>query len=195
MTSHKPQRIQVSAQQMRCTPSTILVIDAMKTVASDSRFKPFVGSRVHRRRQRHGLVKTSVENCDLTHTSEQFLDCLHALQFCTIMQRSKGRNTRDRRFYFRRDDNRVLKFWTTVHHPVSDDVNLRGRSYGARFTLPQSIQQMLDGLGTRGNLNAVFSGESALILDLRLCGLALPFDLRLPKATRRIIRQNVADLV
>jgi len=41
---------------------------------------------------------------------------------------------------------------------------------------------MLDRLGTRGNLNAVFSGESALILDLRLCGLALPFDLRLPKA-------------
>src|SRR5580700_9424653 len=84
---------------------------------------------------------------------------------------------------------------TTGHHPVSDDVNLRGRSYGARFTLPQSTQQMLDRLGTRGNLNPVSSGESALILDLRLCGLALPFDLRLPKATRRIIRQNVADLV
>src|SRR5580704_8878811 len=78
---------------------------------------------------------------------------------------------------------------------VANDIDLRKRGDGFRFSLPHAIEHPLDGVSTRGNFEADGLGESLPTLDLRIRELALPFDLRLPQTSGRVVGQSAADLV
>src|SRR5580704_9247939 len=65
VTIYEAERIRLATQQMSRAPRAILVIDAVKTVAADSRLEPIVRPRINCGGERHLFMKTCIEDRNL----------------------------------------------------------------------------------------------------------------------------------
>ena len=133
------------------------MIDAVKSIAVNPVRKPFVGAGINRRSQRHLAMEAGIEDGNLRHRSEQFLNDLHAFQFSAIVKRSKGGDLGDRRFDLGRDHDGIFILGTAVDDAVPNNINLRRRGNSPRVAAPKTTEQVLDGLGARVDFCAIFS--------------------------------------
>src|SRR5215472_16519864 len=103
MAAHHPQRRPGFGEKFGGALGAILMADAMESIAPYAVLEPFVWTGVDDRFRRQRAVESSIEDCYLRDLPNQLRDNLHALQFSSIVQRSKGRSLGNLRFHFRRD--------------------------------------------------------------------------------------------
>ena len=140
-------------------------------------------------------MKTSVEDGNLRHRTQQFPNNVHAFQFGTIVERSKNGNIFDRGFDFGGDQRRFEKLRTAVDDTMPHYVNIGGAGYASRLPGPQTGEQTLYRFCTRPYGSLIFSGRSAGVLDGELSLVILPLDLPLPDAGGWIVGELIANLV
>ena len=92
-------------------------------------------------------MKTSVEDGDLRHWTQQFCDNLYAFQFGAIVQRRKSGNAFDRRLDLRGNDRGLKMLRSAVDNSVSHDIYIGRAGNRSRLTAPQAIEQALNAVG------------------------------------------------
>src|ERR1700752_5420139 len=92
--------MQISSKQLRGALCTILMIDSVKSIATNPLCEPFIRTRVHSGRLRQSAVKASVEHGHLENRAHALLDDLDPLKLGSTMKRCKGGHARDCRFHF-----------------------------------------------------------------------------------------------
>ena len=90
VAANQAQRLQISAQDLRGTVSTVLMADAMEAVAANPLFKPLIRTRIYHVRQGQLAMKRCIEYCHLGYRGQYSLDSFDAFQVSGIMSRSKN---------------------------------------------------------------------------------------------------------
>src|SRR3989442_11476626 len=120
MAGYEFQRSQISGEKLCGALGAILMIDSVKSIATDPLRKPFIRAGVYGRWFRQSAVKAGVEHGHLENRADTFLDNLDSFQLGAIMQWRKDGHARDGRFHLRCDGGGLLEALTTFHQTVND---------------------------------------------------------------------------
>src|SRR4029077_9097751 len=136
VTGHEFQGRQIFSEELGSALRAILMIDSVKSIATNSLRKPFVRAGIDGRCFRQSAVKTGVEHGDLENRAHMFLDDLDPFQLGAIVERRKGRHARYCGLYVRRNYGGFFEILATVHDTMTDYVDLRRSGNDAQFSVP-----------------------------------------------------------
>src|SRR5271166_2448008 len=140
-------------------------------------------------------MKAGIEDGDLRHWTQQFLDNLHALQFGATVEGCKNGSDFDGRLDSLGDDGGLEMAQTAMDHAVPYYIDIRRGGNRLRLAAPQGLEQVLNGFRARAHRWQVLSRISAKVLDRVLSLVVGPLDLALPKANRRVRWERVPNFV
>src|ERR1700731_1210225 len=137
MAGHQLERTQLFSQKLCSTFRAILMIDSVKSIATDPLREPFVRAGVHRGRRRQTAVKAGVEDRNLGNAANAFLDGPNPVQLGAIVKWCKGGHARDCRFYFRRDGGGLFELLASMNDAMTDHIDFRKRGNDASASARQ----------------------------------------------------------
>src|SRR5258707_2424190 len=102
MAGHEFQGRQISSKELCGALRAILVIDAVKSIATNPPREPFERTGVDGGGLRQSAVKAGIEDSDLENRAKAFLDDVDPFQLGAIVERRKSGHACYGRFRFRR---------------------------------------------------------------------------------------------
>src|SRR5260370_1512018 len=103
MAGHEFQGRQISSKELCGALSAILVMDAVKSIATNAPRAPFERTGIYSGGLRQSAVKAGIEDSDLENRAKAFLDDVDPFQLGAIVERRKSGHACYGRFHFRRD--------------------------------------------------------------------------------------------
>src|SRR6476469_1015043 len=91
MTANQPQMGQITVENLTRPARAILMANAVKTVAANPVFQPFVGARINKGGGRQLRVKSCIKYCYLRHISQDFFKGFDAFEVDGLVSGGENR--------------------------------------------------------------------------------------------------------
>src|SRR5260370_12141458 len=142
MAGHEFQGRQISSKELCGALRAILMIDAVKSIATNPLREPFERTGLSSGGLRPSAVKAGIEDSDLENRAKAFLDDVDPFQLGAIVERRKSGHACYGRFHFRRDGGCFFKVFATVYDTMTYYLSLRWRWSEVHLSISTIDQQV-----------------------------------------------------